>query len=288
MPVAPNDDFCVSGGTPAVPVCDVLLTSSGWCDTAGLPVDVLYVRDCVSNVVSVSYLSPSSGAAVVPTFPLLSCSGGIEFSQLAICDIDPADGDVLGVYLIRTFYNPGTGVVTTTFINASTGLPYVPAGVPRFCGEGVDMTTDVICVEDLLIPTNPPFQVVLHTQHLGGSVVGNYITALNNTFAPLAGWGVNIVASTDCRPTIADSWGQVLVTNTTPFFSPAGMTSIDVIALDAGPVVTVNAGAPVTFRSTQSGSWSQDAADVVVKPVGYVSVTCPVGVQAYVTFQTRP
>lgn len=198
----PGDPDCpdCGGAAPAV-TCDVLLATSGWCDQTGAPVDVLYVRDCATSALTISFVSPTTGSVVVPALPLIACAGGDDFEQLAICDVDPATGAVLGVYLVRTVYDPNTGTVTTTLVNVATGLPYVPTGVPRFCSEGIDTEQQIICVEDTVGNPGVGFQVLLHTQYLGGAIIANYLTPLDNTFVPIPGWGVSVVASDLCLGT---------------------------------------------------------------------------------------
>jgi len=188
----PDPSNCVTG-------CDTVLTSAGWCDAAGNPVTALYQIDCSTGVLSVQFVDPGTGVFVVPVLPLRACAGSDDFEQLAICDMDPATGSVLGVYLVRTVFDPDTGTVTTTLVDVATGLPYVPTGVPRFCGDGVTVTTNLICVQDLtVLPTINTFQALLHTQHLGGNVVAQYLTALDGVNTPIPNWGTTVVFSTGC------------------------------------------------------------------------------------------
>ena len=289
----------LSGPPPAPPAadvvvvdtpCDVLLVSSGWCDLLNVPVDVIYNRSCVNGATTVEYRNPSTGALVAPAFPLKACDTGVAFEQVAVCDVDPVTGSVIATYIVRTVYDEVTNTFTTTFVNISTGLPYVPTGVPRFCGDGISVEQQIICVKDVA-PASVAFQALLSTQYMAGGFVSTYLNTLDGANLPIPGWGTTVLISDECpapNPVpVTDSWGQELVSNAV-WASPADVTSVSVTALDAGPSVVVNAGAAVVYRAAQTGVWSEDGTNTTVKPAGYVTVTTGVGVQAFVTWQTRP
>ena len=141
-----------------------------------------------------------------------------EFNELAICDIDPLTGDVIEVYLVRSVFDPDTGTVITTFINLSTGLPYVPVGVARFCGNGLEVEQSLICVDNIL-DINPPFRAILHTQYLGGTIIASFVTDISSSIVPLAGWGLTLVYSSECTDddTQADTQCYVATTATADY-----------------------------------------------------------------------
>jgi hypothetical protein len=81
----------------------------------------------------------------------------------------------------------------------------------------------------------------------------------------------------------AQTWGHARVTSATPFTSPTGLLSLDVVGiLGTSSTVTVN-GQAIAFQAGQSGSWSE-IPNATHGP-GYVTITCAVGSEAYVTYQ---
>jgi hypothetical protein len=121
-----------------------------------------------------------------------------------------------------------------------------------------------------------------------GNVIGTRYTDVDDNPLDPDDIGVLIDCNAGAVSEPADSWGQTLVTNATPFVSPANLTSLAVVALGSGVNVSVNSGPSILYRAGQVGQWGQDGANVPVKAAGYVAVSVNVGAEAFITWQVRP
>lgn len=161
---------------------------------------------------------------------------GVDVEQLILCDID-AEGEVVGTALAVYKYDAsGNPVGPPTFINPSTGEPYIVQGALQPCPDAREVTT----IAERGCANNVPWTRVTH----------NIFDQATNTFTPLTSY--------------VDSGGKVQP------LMPVGFLLGE--CAEDPPISTIN-GAVTRISATAADNVAAGAASVQITNVGVANGT---------------